>query len=81
MSAVLSAPYQSGIDNILSTPHTPQYTFADGQHAIYAFQALEQKMPDILPWLVPHLVWVGIGLALIVCIAFTFKQFRGVLNG
>jgi ABC-type transport system involved in multi-copper enzyme maturation permease subunit len=79
MSAVLQAPYQSGIDNIMNASGPP--TPADGQHVINALQALEQKMPDLLPWLAPHLVWVGIGLALVLLMAFTFKRFRRVLNG
>jgi ABC-type transport system involved in multi-copper enzyme maturation permease subunit len=78
MSVVLSTPFQNGIDNILNTP---QYTLADSQHAIHALQALEQKMPDLLPWLVPHFVWAGVGLALVLLVAFTFKRFRNVLNG
>jgi ABC-type transport system involved in multi-copper enzyme maturation permease subunit len=79
MSAVLSAPYQSGIENIMNASGPP--TAADNQHVINALQALEHKMPDLLPWLMPHFVWAGVGLALIVFVAFTFKRFRRVLNG
>jgi ABC-2 family transporter protein len=79
MTAVLAAPYQSGIDSIMSAiPNQP--TLADGQHIVYELQALEHKMPDLLPWLGPHLIWMGIGLALVLLVAFTFKRFRGVLN-
>ena len=57
-----------------------QPTLADGQHVVYELQGLEHKMPDLLPWLGPHLIWMGIGLALVLFVAFTFKRFRGVLN-
>jgi ABC-type transport system involved in multi-copper enzyme maturation permease subunit len=80
MSAVLIVPYQSGIDRILTAMPSDQPTLADSQHTLYALQVLEQKAPDVLPWLVPHLVWVGIGLALVLFAALSFKRFRNVLN-
>lgn len=79
LSAVLQAPYQSGIDNIMQSSGPP--SAANDQSVIHALQALEQKMPDLLPWLTPHLVWAGTGLAIVLIVAFTFKRFRSVLNG
>lgn len=82
MGVALQASYQSGLDHIMqSISNKPIITPADSQHVISALQALEQKMPDVLPLLWPHLVWMGAALALIVLLAFTFKRFRGVLNG
>jgi ABC-type transport system involved in multi-copper enzyme maturation permease subunit len=80
MSAVLQAPYQSGIDNITHALSGPP-TAANDQTIINALQALEQKMPNLLPWLTPHLVWAGTGLAIVLFVAFTFKRFCRVLNG
>ena len=79
MMAVLLEPYQSGIDNIMQSSGPP--TAAGDQFVIHALQALEQKMPDLLPWLAPHLVRMGLGLALVLIVAFTFSRFRGILNG
>ena len=56
MSSVLQAPYQSGIDNIMQTLSASP-TAMNGQSTVSALQALEQKMPDLLPLLGPHLVW------------------------
>ncbi|MGH2496324.1 MAG: ABC transporter permease [Ktedonobacteraceae bacterium] len=82
MEAALQEPYRNGLANILQTlSNNPNVTVKDGQHAVSALQAVEQKMPDLLPWLAPHLVWIGIGLALVLLVAFTFKRFRRVLNG
>jgi ABC-type transport system involved in multi-copper enzyme maturation permease subunit len=81
MSALLQSSYQSGMDTTIMHALSGQPTAADGQHVINALQGLEQKMPDLLPWLEPHLVWAGVGLALVLLVAFTFKRFRSVLNG
>lgn len=82
MGSVLQASYSSGLDNIFQTLSAqPIVTVKDGQNTVSALQALEQRMPDLLPWLVPHFVWAGVGLALVLLVAFTFKRFRNVLNG
>ena len=77
--AVLLVPYQNGIENIMQPVGPP--TAASDRSVIHALQVLEQKMPNLLPWLLPHLVWAAAGLALVLIVAFTFKRFRGVLNG
>ena len=83
MGSALQAPYQRGLDTIMQSPLSNRgiVTMSDGQHLVAQLQALEQKMPDLLPWLVPHLVWAGVGLTLVLVVAVTFKRFRSVLNG
>jgi hypothetical protein len=38
---------------------------------------LEQQMPDVGAWLLPHLLWAGLGLAIVVIAALSFRRFRG----
>jgi ABC-type transport system involved in multi-copper enzyme maturation permease subunit len=42
---------------------------------------IENKMPDIAGWFVPHLILVGLGLLLVVPAAFTFRRFRNTFIG
>jgi hypothetical protein len=39
---------------------------------------IEQKMPDLLPWLPPKLVYAGLGLAFVALAAAGFRRFRNV---
>jgi hypothetical protein len=39
---------------------------------------VEQKMPDLLPWVPPKLVHIGLGLALVALSAAGFRRFRNV---
>ncbi len=40
---------------------------------------LEQKLPDLAPWILPHLVWAGFGLALVLAVALYFDRHRTAL--
>ncbi len=40
----------------------------------------EQRMPDLWPWLAPHLFWAALGLALVALAASAFKRFRQAPN-
>jgi ABC-type transport system involved in multi-copper enzyme maturation permease subunit len=41
---------------------------------------LQQQLPDLWPWVGPHLVLVVIGLACVALTAIRFQRFRNVLN-
>lgn len=38
--------------------------------------ALEQQLPDMSSWMVPHLVWIGFGLAWVILATLAFHRFR-----
>lgn len=38
--------------------------------------ALEQQLPDMSSWMVPHLVWIGFGLAWVILTTLVFRRFR-----
>lgn len=44
-------------------------------HTAYA---LEQRLPDLSAWVIPHLVWVGVGLVAVVGAARLFRRFSNV---
>ena len=48
-------------------------------HSIGADHGLwEQQMPDLTPWILPHLIWIGLGLALVLIARLSFKRFRNI---
>jgi ABC-type transport system involved in multi-copper enzyme maturation permease subunit len=57
----------------LSLPSTE----AQFQHALLT---IENSLPDISAWLVPHLFLAALGLVLVAVAAFTFRRFRGALG-
>ncbi len=42
--------------------------------------AIANKMPDISPWLAPHLIEAGLSLLLVVLAALAFRRFRAVFG-
>lgn len=72
MSALLQAQYPQAFP-------IPS-TFTDSANPFRGFVQVEQHLPDLSPWLLPHLVWAGLGLALAVLAAISFKRFRNVPN-
>ena len=41
---------------------------------------LEQQLPDVSTWIVPRLVWIMIGVALVMLASIVFQRFRNVLG-
>jgi ABC-type transport system involved in multi-copper enzyme maturation permease subunit len=48
-----------------------------GHSVLQLLLRLELQMPDVGVWLVPHLMWAGLGLAVVVIAAVSFRRFRG----
>jgi hypothetical protein len=42
---------------------------------------VENSLPSISAWLVPHLILAGLSLLLVTVAAFSFQRFRGALGG
>jgi ABC-type transport system involved in multi-copper enzyme maturation permease subunit len=42
--------------------------------------ALEQQLPDMSPWLVPHVVWALVGIAIVLLATPAFRRFRNALS-
>jgi ABC-type transport system involved in multi-copper enzyme maturation permease subunit len=74
MAALLQAPYAQGASAILNS------TSSGGSDSsiLSALANLEQQMPDLGPWILPHLIWIGLGLALVLIAGCSFKRFRNV---
>src|SRR5262249_39843907 len=71
MAALLQAPYAQGTERILTTVAS-----GDGSPALPALIALEQHVPDLERWIMPHLVWATLGLGVVVLAALFFQRFR-----
>jgi ABC-type transport system involved in multi-copper enzyme maturation permease subunit len=76
MSALLQAPYTQGFSTIFRSSSGESSDSA----ILAALTNLEQQMPDLGQWILPHLVWMGLGLALVVLAALTFKRFSNIPN-
>jgi hypothetical protein len=76
MAAALQAPYTPDPGgSVILHPTSP----GDSDSAFLAAQTnLEQQMPDLAPWILPHLAWIGVGLALVLVAWFSFRRFRNV---
>jgi len=76
MAAQLQAPYTQGFSTIFSSA-----SGGDSDSSILAaLLKLEQQMPDLGPWILPHLVWIGLGLALGLIAWSSFRRFRNVVG-
>jgi ABC-type transport system involved in multi-copper enzyme maturation permease subunit len=42
------------------------------------FLHMEQQIPDIWPWLPPHLIWMGLGITLVFLAISSFRRFKNV---
>ena len=74
MAALLQAPYSQRSSVILTNA-----TIGGSDSSILsAFANLEQQMPDLGPWILPHLIWIGLGLALVLIARLSFKRYRNV---
>jgi ABC-type transport system involved in multi-copper enzyme maturation permease subunit len=56
----------------------PFTSLAQMQHTLLA---VENSLPSISSWLVPHLILAGLSLLLVAVAAATFQRFRGALGG
>ncbi len=52
---------------------------AHHDQAVQAVRVIEQGMPDLAPWLLPHLGLAALGLAAVALTALRFRRFREVL--
>jgi hypothetical protein len=74
MAARLQAPYgQSVSDIMLSTARG-----VSDSSILSALGRLEQQVPDLGPWILPHLLWIGLGLVLVIIAGLVFNRFRNV---
>jgi ABC-type transport system involved in multi-copper enzyme maturation permease subunit len=74
MTALLQAPFSQGTLTLLDSASS-----GGRDSAVLAGLAnLEQQMPDLGPWILPHMIWMGVGLALVLIVGCSFKRFRNV---
>jgi ABC-type transport system involved in multi-copper enzyme maturation permease subunit len=78
MATILQQPYYQGLDVITSKITIP--TPDSLRQFTTSFQSLQQTTPDLLPWLAPHLIQLGVGLVFVLIVVLTFKRSRSVLN-
>jgi ABC-type transport system involved in multi-copper enzyme maturation permease subunit len=78
MAGILQQPYYQGLDVIMSkiTNLTPDSL----RQFSTSLQSLQQTTPDLLPWLTPHLIQLGVGLVFVLIVVLTFKRSRSVLH-
>jgi hypothetical protein len=74
MAAVLQAPYAQSWSTILSSTSSG----VSDSVILSSLARQEQHIPDLGPWILPHLIWLGLGLALVLIAGFSFKRFRNV---
>ncbi|HEV2659716.1 MAG TPA: hypothetical protein VGU68_03905, partial [Ktedonobacteraceae bacterium] len=48
---------------------------------VHIVRSIEQQVPDMLPWILPHLLYAGIALLCVYYLARSFQRFAGVTNG
>lgn len=80
MSRRLVAPYNSALSRMVRMVHIEQPADAEARQLVQRLQTLEQTAPDLRPWILPHLVWVAVGLILLVYVLCSFKRFRNVMT-
>ena len=80
IAAILPHPYYQGLQTILSRLGDSQITPDSLRQFTTSFQSLQQTTPDLLPWLAPHLIQLGVGLVFVLIVVLTFKRSRSVLN-
>jgi len=76
MVVLLQAPYDQGTTAIFEsvTSGESASTFRS------SINNVEQQVPDLSQWILPHLAWVVVGLALVALAATTFKRYRTLAN-
>ena len=81
MAAILQHPYSQGLETIQSRLLEANQLIPDLlRQFTTSFQSLQQTTPDLLPWLAPHLIQLGVGLVFVLIVVLTFKRSRSVLN-
>jgi hypothetical protein len=74
MTALLQAPFAQGTEALLNAASS-----GTSDRAILAGLAhLEQQMPNLGPWILPHMLWLGGGLVVVLIVGGSFKRFRNV---
>ncbi len=48
---------------------------------VYIVRGIEQRVPDMLPWILPHILYAGVALLCVYYLARSFQRFAGVTNG
>jgi hypothetical protein len=76
MTTLLQAPYNQGATMIL----TAAASGGSASAILAALASLEQQMPNLGPFILPHLVWATLGVALVGWTALTFKRFSNSSN-
>ncbi len=71
MTALLQAPYNQGATMIL----TAAASGGSASAILAALTRLEQQMPNLGPYILPHLVWAALGVGLVMVAGRSFKRF------
>lgn len=58
----------------LKTQHQRTQLFLANLHA------LEQRLPDVSPWITPRLAWIGLGIVCVLLATLFFRRFRNVVG-
>jgi len=61
--------------------HTSMNSDVSLMQRVHIVRAIEQKIPDMLPWILPHMLYACIGLVCVFYVARSFRRFAGVSNG
>jgi hypothetical protein len=69
MVAAIQAPYSDAASAIMASASSGQPSAQSDNVVLDGLARLEQKLPDLAPWILPHLVWAGFGLALVLAVA------------
>jgi ABC-type transport system involved in multi-copper enzyme maturation permease subunit len=81
MAGILQQPYSQRLQTILSRLGENSQITPDSLRQFFtSFQSLQQTTPDLLPWLAPHLIQLGVGLVFVLIVVLTFKRSRSILN-
>jgi hypothetical protein len=80
MVAAIQAPYNNAASAIIASISSGQPSIQQENVALAGLARLEQKLPDLAPWILPHLVWVGLGLVLVLGVARYFDRHRTALS-
>jgi ABC-type transport system involved in multi-copper enzyme maturation permease subunit len=77
----IALPIKLMID-MYADPRARHLSSTQDAHATQVFRIIvaQQKMPDLLPWLLTHLLYAVLGLVLVALTAIFFKRFRNTLD-
>jgi ABC-type transport system involved in multi-copper enzyme maturation permease subunit len=80
MVAAIQAPYSDAASAIMASASSGQPSTQSDNVVLAGLARLEQKLPDLAPWILPHLVWAGFGLVLVLAVALYFDRRRTALG-